>query len=83
MFFLLILLFLFIFNPLNDGATSLNPSASDDDIQVQLLGVNDFHGQLDKYQSILGVKRGGAEYLAAYLKKYKQRKQKYTPCSCW
>lgn len=71
-FFLLILLFLFVFNPLHDGATSLNPSASDDHIEVQLLGVNDFHGQLDQYQSILGSQTGGAEYLAAYLKKYKQ-----------
>lgn len=75
MFFLFILLFLFIFYPLNDGATSLNPSASDDDIQVQLLGVNDFHGQLDKYQSILGNQTGGAEYLAVYLKKYKQENE--------
>ena len=75
MFFLLFLLFLFIFNPLNDGATSLNPSASDDHIQVQLLGINDFHGQLDKYKNVLGNQTGGAEYLAAYLKKYKQKNE--------
>jgi 5'-nucleotidase len=41
-------------------------------IQVQLLGVNDFHGQLNKYRRVSGTMAGGAEYLAAYLKKYKQ-----------
>ena len=74
MFFLLILLF-FILNPLTDGATSIHSSASDDHIQVQLLGINDLHGQLDKYQTILGNQTGGAEYLAAYLKKYKQENE--------
>lgn len=49
-----------------------NHSTSNHYIQVQLLGVNDFHGQLDKYQRVSGTMAGGAEYLAAYLKKYKQ-----------
>ncbi|QTN00763.1 bifunctional metallophosphatase/5'-nucleotidase [Sediminibacillus dalangtanensis] len=39
---------------------------------VQLLGINDFHGQLDVYRDIAGRQAGGAEYLAAYLKKYEQ-----------
>ncbi|MDQ0218052.1 bifunctional metallophosphatase/5'-nucleotidase [Peribacillus cavernae] len=56
----------------NSTSTSLKPSASNNYIQVQLLGVNDFHGQLNKYQSLSGTKAGGAEYLAAYLKQYKQ-----------
>src|SRR4051794_27640304 len=37
-------------------------------IPVQLLGMNDFHGQLDVYGNVAGKKVGGAEYLAAYLK---------------
>ncbi|WP_079478986.1 bifunctional metallophosphatase/5'-nucleotidase [Halobacillus salinus] len=39
-------------------------------IPAQLLGINDFHGQLDVYRTIGDRKAGGAEYLAAYLKKY-------------
>ncbi|WP_077621594.1 bifunctional metallophosphatase/5'-nucleotidase [Sediminibacillus massiliensis] len=39
---------------------------------VQLLGINDFHGQLDIYQDIDGRQAGGAEYLAAYLKQYEK-----------
>ncbi|RXZ01202.1 bifunctional 2',3'-cyclic-nucleotide 2'-phosphodiesterase/3'-nucleotidase [Fictibacillus sp. S7] len=35
-------------------------------ISVQLLGINDFHGQLDTFNAKLNA--GGAEYLAAYLK---------------
>ncbi len=49
-----------------------NHSTSNRYIQLQLLGVNDFHGQLNKYQLVSGTMAGGAEYLAAYLKKYKQ-----------
>lgn len=41
-------------------------------IPVQLLGVNDFHGQLDVYRTVGGKQVGGAEYLASYLKKYEQ-----------
>lgn len=60
----------------SNQSTTIQPSssqASDNNyIHVQLLGVNDFHGQLDKYQNVSGVQTGGAEFLAAYLKKYKQ-----------
>lgn len=34
--------------------------------ELQLLGINDFHGQLDTYNSKINA--GGVEYLAAYLK---------------
>ncbi|WP_026585008.1 bifunctional 2',3'-cyclic-nucleotide 2'-phosphodiesterase/3'-nucleotidase [Bacillus sp. J33] len=34
--------------------------------EVQLLGINDFHGQLDTYNA--GLNAGGIEYLAAHLK---------------
>ena len=37
-------------------------------IEVQLLGVNDWHGQIDTYRKVGGELAGGAEYLAAYLK---------------
>ncbi|MEQ6377322.1 5'-nucleotidase C-terminal domain-containing protein [Bacillaceae bacterium S4-13-56] len=38
-------------------------------ISVQLLGINDFHGQIDVTRTVDGKKVGGADYLAAYLKK--------------
>lgn len=37
-------------------------------IEVQLLGVNDWHGQIDVTRKVGGQNAGGAEYLAAYLK---------------
>lgn len=37
-------------------------------IGLQLLGINDFHGQLDTYNSKINA--GGVDYLAAYLKKH-------------
>ncbi|WP_159081737.1 bifunctional 2',3'-cyclic-nucleotide 2'-phosphodiesterase/3'-nucleotidase [Paenibacillus sp. CAA11] len=46
-------------------------------IAVQLLGINDFHGQLDYKKEVKDASGkvtstlGGADYLAAYLKKYK------------
>jgi 5'-nucleotidase len=36
-------------------------------IQVQLLGINDLHGQLDMTRRFNGRKLGGVEYLSAYL----------------
>lgn len=38
-------------------------------IPVQLLGINDFHGQIDVTRTVNGKKVGGADYLATYLKK--------------
>jgi 5'-nucleotidase len=37
-------------------------------IDVQLLGINDFHGCLDQSVKVSGKDAGGAAYLAAYLK---------------
>jgi 5'-nucleotidase len=59
----------------SNQSTSIQPASQasvNNYLLVQMLGVNDFHGQLDKYQSVSGMKTGGAEFLAAYLKKYKQ-----------
>ncbi|MGE7650321.1 bifunctional metallophosphatase/5'-nucleotidase [Peribacillus frigoritolerans] len=74
---LFILVFIIIFvtykiTAFSSNHSSTNHSASNRYIQLQLLGVNDFHGQLNKYQKVSGNMAGGAEYLAAYLKKYKQ-----------
>ncbi|MBM7553448.1 bifunctional metallophosphatase/5'-nucleotidase [Thalassobacillus pellis] len=59
------------------SSVSAHPDNSNDNyknryIPVQLLGINDFHGQLDVYRTIGDRKAGGAEYLAAYLNKYEQ-----------
>jgi 5'-nucleotidase len=52
-------------------------TTNNDIVKVQLLGMNDFHGQLNTYQELFGQKVGGAEYVAAYIKKLKQE-QKHT-----
>ncbi|HWJ78724.1 MAG TPA: 5'-nucleotidase C-terminal domain-containing protein [Niallia sp.] len=72
---LLLLLFaLFIVGGSVYAATSINYD-SNDLLQVQLLGVNDLHGHLDTYDHFNGKKVGGAEYLAAYLTKYRQENE--------
>lgn len=40
----------------------------DQNVHVQLLGINDFHGQLDYKTTVSGKPVGGIEYLAGYLK---------------
>ncbi|WP_160722583.1 bifunctional 2',3'-cyclic-nucleotide 2'-phosphodiesterase/3'-nucleotidase [Bacillus sp. USDA818B3_A] len=40
----------------------------DQDVHVQLLGINDLHGQLDYKATVSGKPAGGIEYLAGYLK---------------
>jgi 2',3'-cyclic-nucleotide 2'-phosphodiesterase/3'-nucleotidase/5'-nucleotidase len=40
----------------------------DQNVHVQLLGINDFHGQLDYSTKVNGKPVGGIEYLAGYLK---------------
>ncbi|MFL6555461.1 MAG: 5'-nucleotidase C-terminal domain-containing protein, partial [Bacillus sp. (in: firmicutes)] len=40
----------------------------DQNVHVQLLGINDFHGQLDYSAKVSNRDVGGIEYLAAYLK---------------
>lgn len=39
-------------------------------VSAQLLGLNDFHGQINTYKKVGDKMAGGAEYLAAYLKKH-------------
>jgi 5'-nucleotidase len=67
----LLILTLLIVGSFRLAKTNATPSSSDPYIEVQLLGVNDFHGQLDKHSTLQGTKVGGAKYLAAYLKKYR------------
>ncbi|MDP1418917.1 bifunctional metallophosphatase/5'-nucleotidase [Peribacillus simplex] len=74
---LFILVFIIIFvtykiSAFSSNHSTTNHSTSNRYIQVHLLGVNDFHGQLNKYQMVSGTMAGGAEYLSAHLKKYKQ-----------
>ncbi|QIZ10547.1 bifunctional 2',3'-cyclic-nucleotide 2'-phosphodiesterase/3'-nucleotidase [Priestia megaterium] len=40
----------------------------DQNVHVQLLGINDFHGQLDYTTKVSNREVGGIEYLAAYLR---------------
>ncbi|SFB25436.1 MULTISPECIES: bifunctional 2',3'-cyclic-nucleotide 2'-phosphodiesterase/3'-nucleotidase [unclassified Bacillus (in: firmicutes)] len=60
--------------PLPDGS-GFEQYTLDQNVHVQLLGINDYHGQLDTYRLIKDSsgnvvdKSGGIEYLAAYLKK--------------
>ncbi|REE92916.1 2',3'-cyclic-nucleotide 2'-phosphodiesterase/3'-nucleotidase/5'-nucleotidase [Paenibacillus taihuensis] len=50
-----------------DGSTPV----PNNNVKVQLLGINDFHGQLD-YSTLAGTNVvGGAAYLATYLKDFK------------
>ncbi|WP_224752412.1 bifunctional metallophosphatase/5'-nucleotidase [Metabacillus arenae] len=37
-------------------------------IPVQILGINDFHGQINTFKTVNGKPAGGAAYMAAYLK---------------
>ena len=57
------------------GVQSGHVNAEDNYISIQLLGINDFHGQLDVYRTVKGKQVGGAEYLASYLKKYEQENE--------
>jgi 2',3'-cyclic-nucleotide 2'-phosphodiesterase / 3'-nucleotidase / 5'-nucleotidase len=54
------------------GASTTRPGYElfelDQNVHVQLLGINDFHGQLDYSTKVSGRDVGGIEYLASYLK---------------
>ncbi|MFB7140294.1 bifunctional metallophosphatase/5'-nucleotidase [Gottfriedia sp. NPDC056225] len=52
-----------------------NKKDKDRFIQVQLLGINDFHGQLNTTRKFNGRNVGGAAYLSAYLKQKKKENQ--------
>ena len=47
---------------------SQTPAKQNRYIDVQMLGINDLHGQLDTVKKINNKEAGGAEYLAAYLR---------------
>ncbi|WML50620.1 5'-nucleotidase C-terminal domain-containing protein [Neobacillus sp. PS3-34] len=53
-------------NTLAELHKNFTPMNAAKPFEVQILGINDFHGQLDTYDTKLNA--GGAEYLAAYLK---------------
>ncbi|MFC0522782.1 bifunctional metallophosphatase/5'-nucleotidase [Pontibacillus salicampi] len=46
---------------------------SKDSVEVQLLGVNDLHGQLNTPLTYKGEKVGGISYLTSYLQEYEQK----------
>ncbi|MFJ5713614.1 bifunctional 2',3'-cyclic-nucleotide 2'-phosphodiesterase/3'-nucleotidase [Neobacillus sp. NPDC093127] len=54
------------------GASTTKPGYElfelDQNVHVQLLGINDLHGQLDYKTNVNGQPVGGIEYLAGYLK---------------
>jgi 2',3'-cyclic-nucleotide 2'-phosphodiesterase (5'-nucleotidase family) len=51
-----------------EGAAVIHNLLSSSLVSVQLLGVNDFHGQINTYKKVGDKMAGGAAYLAAYLK---------------
>jgi 5'-nucleotidase len=51
------------------GEKSTEPNT----VSVQLLSVNDFHGQLDRVSKVNGKEVGSASYLAAHLRKREQQ----------
>ncbi|MEH7413733.1 bifunctional 2',3'-cyclic-nucleotide 2'-phosphodiesterase/3'-nucleotidase [Neobacillus drentensis] len=53
--------------PLSDGS-GFEQYSLNQDVHVQLLGINDLHGQLDYKTTVAGKPAGGIEYLAGYLK---------------
>ncbi len=55
--------------------SSFSPGDKEQYIPLKLLGVNDFHGQLETYRSLDGKQVGGAEYLAAYIKKVEKENE--------
>ncbi|MCT9038885.1 bifunctional metallophosphatase/5'-nucleotidase, partial [Enterobacter cloacae] len=52
---------------------SQTPAEPNRYIDVQILGINDFHGQLDTVKKINNKEAGGADYLATYLKERKKQ----------
>jgi 5'-nucleotidase len=70
-----IIIFVSLISTTACGVQSGHVNAEDNYISIQLLGINDFHGQLDVYRTVKGKQVGGAEYLASYLKKYEQENE--------
>lgn len=68
---LLLLLSIILISTTSRDKKPEKANAAETLISVQILGINDFHGQLDVYRTSKNRRVGGAEYLAAYLKKHK------------
>lgn len=49
------------------GTPPVDPGTPGDNVKVQILGINDFHGQLDTTSNFGAGDVGRADYLAAYL----------------
>ncbi|RFU63720.1 bifunctional 2',3'-cyclic-nucleotide 2'-phosphodiesterase/3'-nucleotidase [Peribacillus glennii] len=49
-----------------------------ENVKVQLLGINDLHGQLDTTSEFGGVKQGRADYLATHLKQREAQNPEHT-----
>ncbi|PEY30286.1 bifunctional metallophosphatase/5'-nucleotidase [Bacillus cereus] len=60
--FLIKLIFLFLF-----------PSSLPTDVSVQILSLNDFHGQLNTTSTLHGKAVGRADYIAAYIQSYRNK----------
>lgn len=52
---------------------SQTPAEQNRYIDVQMLGINDLHGQLDTVKKVNNKEAGGADYLATYLKERKNK----------
>lgn len=64
--------------PSTPGVPENNDNYQHRYIDVQLLGINDLHGQLDVTRKVGGKDVGRADYLAAYLKQYEAKNPKNT-----
>jgi 2',3'-cyclic-nucleotide 2'-phosphodiesterase (5'-nucleotidase family) len=53
-----------------EGAAVIHKLLKSSLVSVQLLGINDFHGQINTTKMIGGKPAGGAAYLGAYLRKH-------------
>jgi 2',3'-cyclic-nucleotide 2'-phosphodiesterase (5'-nucleotidase family) len=53
-----------------EGAAVIHKLLKSSLVSVQLLGINDFHGQINTTKMVGGKPAGGAAYLAAYLRKH-------------
>lgn len=51
----------------------LSPSSSPTDVSVQILGLNDFHGQLNTTSALHDKAVGRADYISAYIQSYRDK----------
>ncbi|MEN8904426.1 MAG: 5'-nucleotidase C-terminal domain-containing protein [Clostridiales bacterium] len=60
---------IFIFKPTKSEANKSDTNYKNSNIELQILGINDFHGQINTTKKISGIEMGRADYLAANLEK--------------